>query len=86
MEVKMIYSEETLGKILRNMYDNAPHNEQMTMIFLFGIKYGCIIEQNNFKIADIVYKSGINQNFKTEVRRGLKLGKYVEIKSDMDTF
>ena len=82
----MVYSEETLVEILRSMYDNAPLNEQMTMIFLFGIKYGYIIEQNNYSIADIVYISGINKTYKTEVRRGVLLGKYVEIKTGLDTF
>ena len=81
----MIYSEEALGKILRRMYDNAPHNEQVVMIFLFGIKYGRIIEENNFNIRNIVEKSGVNETYKTEVRKGINLAKYVEIKSDIDS-
>ena len=80
----MIYSEESLGKILRSMYDNAPHNEQVVMIFLFGIKYGRIIEENNFNVRNIVEKSGINETYKTEVRKGINLAKYVEIKPDID--
>ena len=82
----MIYSEKILGEILRKMYDNAPRNEQVLMIHLFGIKYGGIMEENGFKSADIIKAANMNESYKTEVSKGIKLGKYVEIKKDKDIF
>ena len=82
----MIYSEATLGKILRNMYDNAPPKGKKTMIFLFGVKYGHIIEENNFAISRIVDYSGIRITYQKEVREGINLAQYVEIKPNMNTF
>ena len=81
-----MYTEKVLGEKLWDMYDNAPRNEQVLMIHLFGIKYGNIIESYDFKIANIVAASGINESYKTEVSKGIKLGKYVTIKPEKDTF
>ncbi len=79
----MIYNEKTLGDKLRELYDNAPRNEQVAMIHLFGIRYGEIILSLNIKIADIVKCSGISETYKTEVNKAVKLAKYVNIKESI---
>jgi hypothetical protein len=66
-----------LGDILRKMYTNAPDKEQATFIHLFGIKYGELILKNNYSASEIVKASGINESYKTEVRKGINLSKYV---------
>ncbi|MCH5148651.1 MAG: hypothetical protein J1G05_04720 [Clostridiales bacterium] len=82
----MIYSEKSLGQILRDMYDNAPNNERVLMIHLFGIKYGDIIVNRNFKIANIIQESGLYESYNREVSKGINLGKYVQIKPEKDIF
>ena len=70
-------TENELGKILKEMYDNAPSGYQVANIHLFGVKYASIILNNNFKATDIIRASGINQSYATEVSKGIKLAKYV---------
>ncbi|SHN33781.1 HTH-like domain-containing protein [Gracilibacillus kekensis] len=69
-----------LGGILRKMYDTAPESKKATFIHLFGIKYGAIILQNKHSTAEIVKVSGIKESYKTEVRKGINLSKYVTSK------
>lgn len=66
-----------LGQQLKKMYDSAPPKEQVVFIHLFGIKYGEFILRNNLSVAEIVSASGINDSYKTEVRKGVKLSRYV---------
>jgi hypothetical protein len=70
-------TENELGRILKEMYDNAPAGYQVANIHLFGVKYASIIQDNNFKVIDIIHASGINQSYTTEVSKGIKLAKYV---------
>ena len=47
-----------LGKILADMYGNAPRGEQVAHIHLFGIKYGDVIKENGYKSSEIIKVSG----------------------------
>lgn len=67
-----------LGKTLKDMYNSAPNKEQVIFIHLFGIKYGDEILRNDYSIAEIVSISGISDSYKTEVRKGINLSKYVK--------
>jgi hypothetical protein len=69
-----------LGDILREMYSRAPEKEQATFIHLFGIKYGELILKNKYSASEIVKASGIKDSYKTEVRKGINLSKYVTAK------
>ncbi|MFB3164518.1 hypothetical protein ABLO26_24460 [Neobacillus sp. 179-J 1A1 HS] len=71
---------DELGLKLKEMYNSAPGGEQATFIHLFGIKYGELILNNRYSIAEIVKKAGIQDSYKTEVRKGVKLSKYVTVK------
>ena len=73
-------SENSLGKILKEMYENAPKDEQVAHIHLFGIKYGLIIKEHNFKATSIVTASGLKASYATELSKGIKLSKYVVVK------
>lgn len=66
-------TENELGRILKEMYDNAPQGYQVANIHLFGVKYASIILKNNIKATDIVHASGINLSYTTEVSKGIKL-------------
>ena len=82
----MVISKALLGKKLKEMYDNAPHGEQVLMVHLFGIKFADIITQNGYTTKQIVDASGLNSPYQTELNKGIKMAKYVEIKKAMDTF
>lgn len=66
-----------LGNELKKMYHSAPEKEKATFIHLFGIKYGAIILSNNYSSGEITKASGLNDSYKTEVRKGVNLSKYV---------
>ena len=76
-----MYSEYELAKILKEMYNNAPQNEMVAMIHLFGIKYGSLILENNFNPKNIIEAAGMKSSYESEIRKGIKLSKYVEIKN-----
>lgn len=68
-----------LGETLKKMYKNALQGEKVTQIYLFAISNAQEIQQNHYSIAEIVRYSTISQSFQTEVSKGIKLEKYVEI-------
>ncbi|MPM72637.1 hypothetical protein SDC9_119613 [bioreactor metagenome] len=70
-------TENELGRILKEMYENAPEGYQVANIHLFGVKYARIILENNFKATDIIRSSGLNLSYATEVSKGIKLSRYV---------
>lgn len=70
-------TENELGKILKDMYDNASHGYQVANVHLFGIKYASTILENNYKVTEIIRTSGLKQSYATEVSNGIKLSEYV---------
>jgi hypothetical protein len=73
-------TEYQLGAILKEMYDNAPKGEQVAHIHLFGIKYAQVIADNDLSIKQILVAAHLNQSYCTEISKGMKLSKFVEIK------
>ncbi|MBP8850452.1 MAG: hypothetical protein KBG80_07840 [Breznakibacter sp.] len=69
-----------LGLILKEMYDNAPKNEQVANIHLFGIKYADDIKREGFKATEIIRTSGLQKSYSVELSKGMKLSKYVKLK------
>jgi 5-methylcytosine-specific restriction protein B len=65
-----------LGKILNEMYTNAPRKEQVTMIYLFGIKYHNEIHKVGTR--EVVEASGINISYTAEISKALRLAQYVK--------
>lgn len=74
-------TENELGKILREMYDNAPKGYQVANIHLFGVKYAEVILDNNIKATDIISISGLKGSYSAEVSKGIKLARYVAPKA-----
>ena len=75
-----------LANRLREMYDSASHGEQSMMIRLFGIKFADIIRQNGYTPKDLLDLADMPESYQTEINKGIKIAKYVEIKKDMDNF
>ncbi|MBE6701429.1 MAG: AAA family ATPase [Ruminococcaceae bacterium] len=64
-------SVDELGEILAKMYNSA--SNKPAGIHMFGIKYGKVIEENNYAITSIVTASGLPASYKEEVRKGIKI-------------
>lgn len=71
---------EELSAILKEKYVNAPKNEQVANIHLFGIEYAEIIKKNNYKIIEIIRLAEMKESYKVELSKGIKLSKFVTLK------
>ena len=69
---------QQLADKLREMYDTAPKGEKAAYIHLFGIKYAA--ELDRFSPASVAERSGLQPWCGTEVNKGRKLAKYVDLK------
>jgi hypothetical protein len=67
-----------MAGILKTSYEGAPHNEKVVAIHLFGIRHAGILE--GFPLKDIAILAGISETYATEIRKGMKLAKYVILK------
>lgn len=76
MEHKNLYSLEELGRILSEMYHNAPDKMQVASIHMFGIMYAPYIIER-YTPVKIVEKAEINKTYSTEVNKGLNIWKYI---------
>ena len=68
---------EEAGRILRDMYNNAPWGERTTHIRLFGIKYADELEVLSDK--GTVREAGLPDSYSSEVYKGRKLARYVRV-------
>jgi hypothetical protein len=66
------------ARILRRMYTNAPTGERVAHIHLFGIQYDHDLHRLN--IPEILKAAELPDSYKTEIHKGRKLAKYVELK------
>jgi hypothetical protein len=57
------------------MYTNAPEGEQVTMVYVFGIKFHADIA--HYGIGSVIEAAGISTPYKTELTKAVKLAKYV---------
>ena len=72
-------NETELAQILRSMHGNAPHGEQTTAIHLFGIRYAAELNAPHVSIERLVVLSEVGPTYGTEVRKGMRLAKYVNL-------
>ena len=68
---------EELAGILSEMYRNAPADEAMTMIHLFGVRYADAIHDCGATVPAIVRMSELPNNLHTELYKGIRLARYV---------
>lgn len=66
------------SQILAQMYQDALPKEKALSIHLFAIKYAGEIRDMSAK--DIVVGAELPESYKTEIRKGINLAKYVEVK------
>lgn len=70
-----------LGKLLKDMYNNASDGEAVAMIHLFGIKYSTEIKNGRYSAKEIAIAAGISEKYGTEINKGIKLSTYVKVRS-----
>lgn len=75
-----ILTKKFLIQRLKQFYDNAPEGFQMTMVHLFGIIYADQFEM--YSKDEIAYKAIGKTSIYVELSKGVKLAKYVKLKSD----
>ena len=69
---------EEAARLLSEMYRTALPKEKAMSIHLFGIKYADQIR--NMPAREIVIRAELPQSYQTEVRKGINLAKYVQLK------
>ncbi len=67
------------AKHLKDMYNRAPYGEKVAMIHLFGIIYADEIA--HIPKVELVQEAEMQTAYHSEVSKGIKLAKYVELKS-----
>ena len=65
------------AEILRTMYREAPKDETVVQIHLFGIKYAR--ELQGLSLRDIVAQAGLSHTYATEINKARNLAKYVTV-------
>ena len=68
---------ERLGKLLEADLNNAAPNDRAVTIHLFGIRYAKEIGSGATQIA---VAAGISPKYGTELRKGMKIAKFVVLK------
>lgn len=69
---------ERLGQLLKQELAKAADRDRAATIHLFGIRYADEIGSAATRVAEA---AEISPKYGTEIRKGMKLAKYVEIKS-----
>ncbi|MCB1343057.1 MAG: hypothetical protein KDK24_18705 [Pseudooceanicola sp.] len=70
---------DDLSKVLKDRYETAQDREQVTQIHLFGIEFADVLEGH--AINDIAELATGHRSYGTEIRKGIRLAKYVSLKS-----
>lgn len=68
-------TREQAAEILGRMYATAPEREKVAHIHLFGIRYAREID--GMPLYDLAEEAGLKRSFGTEIRKGMKLARYV---------
>lgn len=70
--------EKQASELLAEAYSKAPYREKALSIHLFAIKYADSIA--NMSAKNIVVGAGLQESYKSEIRKGINLSKYVKLK------
>ena len=80
-EMEKTMTSEELAKKLSEMYTaGAKRKEKATMVHLFSIKYAEEINQCGVSSADIAALAKIPASYGSEIRKGINLSKYIQVK------
>jgi hypothetical protein len=69
---------EDLIAALKRDYANAAQGEKSTAVHLFGIRFA--EELQGHPINEIAERAGLTEHWGTEIRKGIRLSRYVELK------
>ena len=69
---------EEFAQVLKEEYLKAATNEKVVTIHLFGIRNADQLD--GMPLHDIAERAGISRTYGTELRKGIKLARYVKIK------
>lgn len=69
---------DKLGKLLADAVAKAPKGDIAVTIHMFGIRYADEIGSSANQVA---IAAGISEKYGTELRKGMKLAKYVTLNS-----
>ena len=68
-----------LAEILRNRYHNAADKEVVLSIHIFGIEFASQLQSQS--INEICVGANVPTSYGTEIRKGMRLAQYVELKN-----
>lgn len=68
------------------MYFNSEAGESVAMIHLFGIEYASEIRQCGESPKRLAIAAGISESYGTEISKGVKLAKYVQVSNGNSRF
>lgn len=69
------------AKELSKMYrEGIPNREQAVSVHLFGIKFATQLD--GMPLKEIAIRAGISPAYATEIRKGINLARYVQLKSN----
>lgn len=71
---------QELGQKLKEMYFESKEGEAVVMIHLFGIRYASEIRESGESMKAIAVAAGIQESYGTEISKGVKLSKFVNMK------
>lgn len=71
---------QKLGQKLKEMYFESKEGEAVVMIHLFGIRYASEIRESGESMKAIAVAAGIQESYGTEISKGVKLSKFVNMK------
>lgn len=74
---------KTLAGILWEKYQGASRNEAACQVHLFGIQYAEALRKCSWPLREIVKESGIGMGYLSEVNKGIKLARYVQLKEEI---
>jgi len=73
-------TKQELSSKLSKMVSSAPKGEISTQYHLFGILYASDIKEADFTADDIAESAGLSRKYGIEIRKGIRLSKYVKLK------
>ena len=78
------YSIEELGKILNKYYNEE--DGKVKGIYLFGIKYGPIIKEKDYKLSEIIKYAGIHESYDKELGKAIRICDSVKLRERCVTY
>ncbi len=70
---------DILAEILNTMYENAPEDNKLLNIYLFGIRYGKKIKNEKYSALEILEKARLDISLKDDLLMGIKISDHAEI-------